>query len=270
MSFTIIGELLNTTRPGIQAAVAQRDAKTLQQRVLRQEEKGAGYIDINAGAGVETENQDMQWLIKTVQAVASVPLCIDSPDPNVLESAWEILDRPPMINSISLEKNRFGRMLDVLKGRECNVVALCMDDTGMPQTCAQICHRAERLVHGLSGIGIPPASIWIDPLVGPVSTHTGNGLIALEAVAAIKNQIPGINTVCGLSNISFGLPARRIINRMFLALMINQGLDGALLDPLDRELMAALKTTQLLMGRDDYCMDFMDDCSAGNIPMQEK
>lgn len=270
MSFTIIGELLNTTRPGIQAAVAQRNTKTLQQLVLRQEEKGAGYIDINAGAGVETEKQDMQWLIQTVQAVASVPLCIDSPDPHVLESAFEILDHPPMINSISLEKNRFGRMLDVLKGRDCHVVALCMDDTGMPQTCAQICHRAERLVHGLSGIGIPPSAIWIDPLVGPMSTHTGNGLMALEAVAALKKEIPGIHTVCGLSNISFGLPARRIINRTFLALMMHQGLDGALLDPLDQELMAVLKTTQMLMGRDDYCMAFMDSCSAGNIPMLER
>jgi 5-methyltetrahydrofolate--homocysteine methyltransferase len=264
MHFTIIGELLNTSRPGIQKAVAQRDANTIQQLVKSQEEKGAAYIDINTGAGIQTEIQDMQWLILTVQAVASVPLCIDSPDPHVLESAWDILDQPPMINSISLEKNRFPQMLDLLKGRDCQVVALCMDDTSMPKTAAQVCHRAKALVSGLAGI-LDTDAIWIDPLVGPVSTHTGNGLMALEAMAAIKKEIPGIKTVCGLSNISFGLPSRRIINRTFLTLMMNQGLDGAIVDPLDRNLTAAIKTTQMLLGQDDYCMGFMDHCAANPI-----
>jgi 5-methyltetrahydrofolate--homocysteine methyltransferase len=169
-----------------------------------------------------------------------------------------------MINSISLEKNRFPQMLDLLKGRDCQVVALCMDDTSMPKTAAQVCHRAKALVSGLAGI-LDTDAIWIDPLVGPVSTHTGNGLMALEAMAAIKKEIPGIKTVCGLSNISFGLPSRRIINRTFLTLMMNQGLDGAIVDPLDRNLTAAIKTTQMLLGQDDYCMGFMDHCAANPI-----
>ena len=265
MPFTIIGELINTTRPTIQKAVAQRDVKTLQNLVRLQEENGAGYIDVNAGTGIQTEKQDMLWLIKTVQTVANVPLCIDSPDPDVLASVWEILDRPPMINSISLEKNRFERMLAVLKGRNCQVVALCMDDTGMPETVDRICGRAEQLVNGLTGIGIDPAAIWIDPLVAPVSTDTGNGILSLSAVAALKKNIPGVKTVCGLSNISFGLPARRIINRMFLALMMQQGLDGALLDSLDKDLTAALFTTRMLLGRDEYCLEFMDKVKSGKI-----
>ncbi|MDD9302057.1 MAG: dihydropteroate synthase [Desulfobacter sp.] len=265
MGFTMIGELLNTSRPGIQKAVEQRDEETICPLVLLQEKQGAAYIDINAGAGVHTERRDMQWLVRTVQAVTNLPLCLDSPDPHVLASAWEILDRPPMINSISLEKNRFQSMLDLLKGRECQVVALCMDDTGMPETAEQICGRAHALVNGLAGIHIQPNAIWIDPLVGPVSTHTGNGLISLKAVALIKKQIPGINTVCGLSNISFGLPNRRIINRMFLGLMMGQGLDGAIMDPGDRDLTAALKTVQMLMNQDEYCMGFMEYFAANSL-----
>lgn len=266
MSFTIIGELINTTRARIRDAVAQRDVKTLQQLVTLQQINGAGYIDVNTGAGVHTERRDMQWLIQTVQEVASVPLCIDSPDPNVLESAWELLTRPPMINSISLEKNRFDRMLEVLKGKDCRIIALCMDDTGMPKTADQIYGRADQIVNRLLGIGVKPGDIWIDPLVTPVSTDIRNGLTALDAVAAIKKNIPGVKTVCGLSNISFGLPARRIVNRMFLALMMHQGLDGALLDPLDQELRAALKTTRMLLGKDEYCLGFMDSISTGMIP----
>lgn len=265
MAFTIIGELLNTSRPAIQKAVAQKDADAVRQLVGLQEEHGAAYIDVNTGAGIHREAQDMQWLTRTVQAVATVPLCIDSPSPQVLASAWDLLNHPPMINSISLEKNRFTPMLDLLKGRECQVVALCMDDTGMPETPAQICDRAHALVSGLTGIGLHPESIWVDPLVGPVSTHTGNGLIALEAVKTIKKEIPGVKTVCGLSNISFGLPSRRLINRMFLSLMMYQGLDGAIMDPLDKELTAALKTSQMLMGQDDFCMEFMAHCSAPSV-----
>ncbi len=265
MPFTIIGELLNTSRPEIQKAVAQKDEKTIQKLALSQGKKGAQYIDINTGAGVQTESQDMQWLIHTVQAVTNVPLCIDSPDPHVLASALDILDRPPMINSICLEKNSFTQMLDLLKDRDCQVVALCMDDTGMPKTVAQVCHRAHALVSALTNINIDPEAIWIDPLVGPVSTHTGNGLIALKAVAAIKKEIPGVNTVCGLSNISFGLPSRPVINRNFLGLMINQGLDGAIMNPLDHDLITALKTSRMLMGQDEYCMGFMDHCAANSV-----
>ncbi|MBU0971256.1 MAG: dihydropteroate synthase [Proteobacteria bacterium] len=265
MSFTIIGELINTTRTKVRTAVALRDVKALQKLVRLQEENGAGYIDVNTGTGVQTEHQDMQWLIKTVQAVATVPLCIDSPDPGVLESALDLVDRPPMVNSITLEKNRFGRMMDLLKGRDCQVVALCMDDTGMPQTADEICKRAEQLVNGLTGIGVRPEAIWIDPLVAPVSVETRNGSMALAAVAAIKKRLIGVKTLCGLSNISFGLPARRIINRTFLSLMVSRGLDGALFDPLDRELSAALHTTRMLMGQDDYCLEFMDRVAAGRI-----
>lgn len=266
MPFTVIGELLNTTRPAIQAAVAGRDAEIIRQLVRRQQEGGAGYIDVNTGAGVETETADMAWLIATVQEAASVPLCIDSPDPRVLAVALDLVERPPMVNSISLEKKRFEPLLEVLKGRACQVIALCMDDTGMPESVTETCRRAERLADALVSVGVDPAATWIDPLVGPVSTHTGNAWTAMAAVDAIKKDIAGVKTVCGLSNISFGLPARRIINRTFLPLMMGRGLDGALLDPLDRDLMATVATTRLLLGEDDYCLEFMDSCAAGRIP----
>ncbi|MFH1984854.1 MAG: dihydropteroate synthase [Pseudomonadota bacterium] len=267
MPFTIIGELLNTTRKTIRDAVSARDAETIERLVIGQQDGGAGCIDVNTGAGVHTEAEDMKWLISTVQAVASVPLCIDSPDPGVIESVLDLLTLPPMINSISLEHKRCERMLDILRGRRCQVIALCMDDAGMPESVAEICRRSERLVSALVSIGIDPTAIWIDPLVGPVSTQTANGLTAMAAVAAIKKGIPGVKTVCGLSNISFGLPARRIINRTFLTLMMSRGLDGALLDPLDRDLMAAIQTTRLLLGEDDYCLQFMDSCAAGRVPV---
>ena len=268
MSFTIIGELLNTTRQPIRNAVAQRDIKTIQQLVIRQQDSGADYIDVNTGAGMQTERQDMKWLINTVQAVSTVPLCIDSPDPEVIASAWEMLKLPPMINSISLENRRFEPMLDILKGRKaCQVIALCMDDSGMPESIVEICRRAGRLADALTSSGVNPDAIWIDPLVSPVSTQTGNGLTAMDAVGALKKSFPGVKTVCGLSNISFGLPARRIINRMFLALMMSRGLDGAIFDPLDRDLMAVLETTRMLLGNDDFCLDYMESFNAGRIPV---
>jgi len=266
MSFSVIGELLNTTRDPIRNAVARRQTGVIQKLVIRQQESGADYIDVNTGAGVQAEQAELHWLIDTVQAVATVPLCIDSPDPAVIASAWERLDRPPMINSITLEKTRFQPLLEQLQGRPCQVIALCLDDSGMPADVTETCRRAERLVTALTGRGIPLDAVWIDPLVSPVSTDTRNGPGALAAVAAVKQQCPGVKTVCGLSNISFGLPARRIINRTFLPLMISRGLNGALLDPLDRELTAALATTRMLLGDDAYCLGYMDHCAAEKVP----
>jgi cobalamin-dependent methionine synthase I len=265
MPFTVIGELLNTTRPAVRDAVRARDEGYVRQQAIAQQDAGADYLDLNAGAGVRTETADLLWLVDTIQPVVSVPLCIDSPDTKVLEAAFGRLERPPMVNSITLEKKRYERMRDLLRGKPCQVVALCMDDTGMPSSVDDICRRADALATGLVAVGFDPATIWIDPLVGPVSTRTENGMLAMEAVAGIKKNIPGVKTVCGLSNISFGLPARRVINRFFLPLMMNHGLDGALLDPLDPHLLAARKTTELLLGNDAYCLGFMDSVAEGRM-----
>ena len=144
--FVVIGERINTSRKRVQEAVAQRDATYIREDVLKQEKAGASYIDVNAGARIGHEMEDMKWLIEIIQDVVTLPLCLDSPDPKVLEMAYGMTKKEPMINSISLEKNRYNIMMPFLEGKQCRVLALCMGDSGMPKSVSQIIDRAKRLV----------------------------------------------------------------------------------------------------------------------------
>ncbi len=201
--FQVIGERINTSRKKVQAAVADRDADYIREDVKKQQEAGADFIDVNAGARIGHEKEDMKWLLNTIQPVAIVPLCLDSPYPAILEMAYAMVDRTPMINSISLEKDRFDTMMPFLKGKECKIVALCMDDDGMPLSSDDIVARAQKLVKELESIGLKQDDIYIDPLVQPISTDSTKGNMVLDAVRQIKNQYPKVHITGGLSNISY-------------------------------------------------------------------
>ena len=263
--FQVIGERINTTRKPVQAAVAERNAEYIIDDVKKQEAAGATFIDVNAGARIGHEKEDMEWLLNTIQPIINTPLSLDSPDPAILEMAFGMVKTMPLINSISLEKERFDAMMPFLKGKECKIIALCMDDSGMPTSSEDIMGRADTLVKVLNGIGIPTASIYLDPLVQPISTDTNKGMMVLNAVRGIKAKYPDVNITGGLSNISFGLPQRKIINRTFVTLMMSAGMNSAIIDPLDNKIMATIKTADMLLGNDDYCMGYLKGVRAGII-----
>jgi 5-methyltetrahydrofolate--homocysteine methyltransferase len=263
--FVIIGERINTSRKAVFEAVEQRDAPYIQGDVKRQEDAGATYIDVNAGARIGHEIEDMIWLIEVIQEAVNLPLALDSPDPNVLEKVWSLVKQPPMVNSISLEKKRYEPLLAFLEGKACSVIALCMDDDGMPKGVQDVVERAGRLVEGLEGIGLKRDGIYVDPLIQPISTDITKGLMAMECVQGIMKEYPGVHIACGLSNVSYGLPQRKFVNRVFLSLLMAAGVDGAIIDPLDDKMMAVLKTTQMLLGQDQYCMNYIRAARAGKI-----
>jgi 5-methyltetrahydrofolate--homocysteine methyltransferase len=263
--FVVIGERINTSRPAVRGAVEKRDVEYIQDDVKKQQSSGATYIDVNAGARIGHEAEDMKWLLEVIQPVVEIPLCLDSPDPAVLEMAYGMVARQPMINSISLESGRYEAMLPFLKGKDISVIALCMDDTGLPLGADDTVARAVKLADGLEQAGIPRDRIYVDPLIQPISTDQTKGLMTLEAVRRIVESLPGIHFTCGLSNISYGLPQRKIVNRAFLTLLMGVGLDGAILDPLDDAIMAVVKTTEMLLGNDEYCTGYLDGVRAGQI-----
>lgn len=263
--FEVIGERINTSRKNVQTAVAKRDAAYIINDVERQLNAGADYIDVNAGARIGHEKEDMKWLLETIEPIATVPLTLDSPDPAILEMAYQMVDKTPMINSISLEKDRFDTMIPFLKEKECKIIALCMDDAGMPTSSADISERAGKLIKELNAIGIPTGSVYIDPLVQPISTDIFKGVMVLDAVRSIKADFPEVHITGGLSNISYGLPQRHIINRTFVTLMMDAGMDSAIIDPLDSKIMATIKTADMLLGNDDYCMSYLKGARSGTI-----
>jgi cobalamin-dependent methionine synthase I len=263
--FEVIGERINTSRKKVQEAVANHDAQYITDDVQKQMNSGANYIDVNAGARIGHEIEDMKWLLDTIQPIATVPLTLDSPDPAVLEMAFKMVEKTPMINSISLEKERYDAMMPFLNGKECKIIALCMDDAGMPNSSDDITARADTLVKELNNIGIGTQSIYIDPLVQPISTDNNKGVMVLDAVRAIKKKHPEVHITGGLSNISYGLPQRKIINRTFITLMMGAGMDSAIIDPLDEKIMGTIKTADMLLGYDNFCMNYLTGVRSGTI-----
>jgi cobalamin-dependent methionine synthase I len=263
--FEVIGERINTSRKLVQAAVVERDAGYIIDDVKKQQEAGADFIDVNAGARIGHEKEDMKWLLDTIGPIATVPLCLDSPDPAILEMAYGMVDNPPMINSISLEKERFDTMMPFLKGKDCKIIALCMDDAGMPASSDDIVARAKELVTQLESIGMKQDSIYIDPLVQPISTDSTKGTMVLNAARLIKQLFPDVHITGGLSNISYGLPERKIINRTFVTLMMDAGMDSAIIDPLDSKIMATIRTSDMLLGNDNFCMTYLKGVRSGRI-----
>lgn len=253
----IVGELINASRKSIAGFIEAKDGAALQAVAKDQVEAGADYIDVNAGVFVDREAEYLRWLVETVQSAVDAPCCIDSPDPRAIEAALSVHKGTAMINSISLEKERYDRLLPIVAGTGLKVVALCMSDEGMPETADQRLQIADRLINGLVSAKVPEDNIYVDPLVQPVATNTAYGKEFLESVARIRREFKGVHTMCGLSNISFGMPERKLLNQTFMVMAITSGLDGAIVNPLDKKMMAAILSAETLMGRDNFCMNYL-------------
>ena len=254
----IVGERINTSRKRVNEAVEKREAAYIQEDVKSQLEAGADLIDVNAGSRLNSEVDDLAWLIDIVQStVPEVRLCIDSPNPGSIRSVLHVVERPPMLNSTTAEKERFEAMSGIIQSTDCDIVALCIDDKGIPKNAEQALDTAARLVSDLESLGVKRERIYIDPVIQAVSTNTNAALIALETIEGIRRELPGANVICGLSNVSFGLPKRHLVNRAFLALAMRAGLSAAIVDPLDKKLMGTLRATTLLLGQDRWCQDYI-------------
>ncbi len=253
----IIGELINASRKSIAEFIKIQDADAIKKVAQDEFEAGANYIDVNAGIFVDKEAEYLQWLVKNVQEAVDTPCAIDSPDPNAIEKALSIHKGTAMINSISLESQRYERLLPLVAGTDLKVIALCMSDEGMPETTSERLEIADKLINGLVKSNVSIENIFVDPLVQPVSTKDTFGVEFLDAVDEIMKRFPGVHTACGLSNISYGLPVRSFLNQTFAVMAIAKGLDGLIINPLDKKMMANIIAAESLAGRDRYCTKYL-------------
>jgi 5-methyltetrahydrofolate--homocysteine methyltransferase len=261
----IIGELINASRKAIGAAIQAQDAAAIQKVAGDQHEAGANFIDVNAGIFVDKEPEYLAWLVQTVQKVVDGPCAIDSPNPKAIDAALKVHRGMPMINSISLEKERYDNLMPIIAGTDMKVIALCMSDDGMPETVDDRMKIADRLVNGLIQNGVKVENIFVDPLVQPMSVNNSFGMEFINAVERIMQKFEGIHTACGLSNISYGLPARPFLNQTFMVMAITKGLDGAIVNPLDKKMMANITAAETLAGKDNFCMNYLQAFRAGKF-----
>ncbi len=261
----IIGELINSTRKAIKRAIDEQDVAFIQDLAVKQEEAGADYIDVNAGAYVHEEGKHLIWLVETVQAVVSKPLTLDSPDPKALEAAMKVHKGVPMINSISAEKERYNQVMPLVKESGAQVIALCMSDDGMPETADERLEVAKRLLSDLDKDGIDLTNVFLDPLIKPVSVNGEYGPQALDAIERIAVLGSGAHITSGLSNISFGLPHRALLNQAFIVLAMGRGMDSAIVDPLDKKKMSLVKAVEVILNLDPYAMNYLKASRAGRL-----
>ena len=259
----IVGELINASRKKIRNEIKEKNYDEIARVAREQAEHGADFIDVNAGIFVGQEEDYVKWLIKTVQENVEVPCCIDTPDPKVLEEAVKVHKGAPMLNSISLETDRWEKMLPVLKGSDMKVIALCMSDEGMPYTKDDRMKIADKLINGLLRNDVKLENIYVDPLVQPIGSGDKFGIEFLNTIETINEKFPGINTICGLSNISFGIPKRKFANQTFMVMAITKGLNSAIMNPMDNKMMANIIATETLLGRDPFCEKYMNSYREG-------
>jgi 5-methyltetrahydrofolate corrinoid/iron sulfur protein methyltransferase len=258
----VVGELINMTRKKPQQAWEARDEEVIAQLARDQAEAGADYIDVNGGVAGE-EVACMEWLVNVVQKAVDLPLCIDTTNPEALEKALSCVKRPPLVNSVSAEKDRWSRFLPLLKGVPCKVVALLVGDGGLPKSVQDRLDNAGFLMDKLCETGVSVSDIFIDPCVIPVSTDTPAGTVFLQSIPALRQRWPEVHFIAGLSNISFGLPARSLMNRVFLSLAMGAGMDGAILNPTDPHILQVLLSAEALLGRDAYCRKYIQGFRKG-------
>lgn len=262
----IIGEKVNSTLKAVRPAIEKYDANYIQELARKQYEAGASFIDVNAGMFYEDEPERLEWLVKTIQEAIDAPFAIDSPNPKAVEKALMAnKNGKPIINSITFEKERYDSILPLVLKYNTGIVALCMDDSGMPETVDDRVAIAEKLIENLSKLGVALQDIYIDPMVRPIGTGCHYGVVAIETIRKVKTEYPDVHITCGLSNISFGIPARKLMNQTFLVAAMTAGMDGAILDPLDKKLMSFLHAAEALLGKDEFCMNYMMKFREGEL-----
>ncbi len=263
----IIGERINSTRKKIGEAVQRSDADFIREEARKQLAAGAHMLDVNAGIpGREVEL--LPWLVKVVQEVQTVPLCLDSADPEALRQALPLCQERAMINSITDEKKRWDKVMPLVKDFKTKVIALCMSESGPPKGAGDRVAVACRLVDRLTSEGLDLDDIYVDPCVFPVSTGPEHGSGLLEAAREIRTRYPGVHISAGVSNVSFGMPVRKLLNETLLVLLMSRGLDTAIIDPCVEGLVARILAAEALIGRDEYCANYLRAYREGRLEPQ--
>ncbi|HHW44718.1 methyltetrahydrofolate cobalamin methyltransferase [Desulfofundulus thermobenzoicus] len=262
----IIGERINSTRKSMDRAVRAKDVASIREEVLNQVNAGAHMLDVNCGTlDAREEPATMEWLVKTVQEIADVPLCIDSPNYKALAAGLSVHRGKAMINSISGETERYKKVLPLVKEYGASVVALCMDEKGIPANKDRALEVGVKLVNDLLDAGIPVDDIYFDPLVRSVATNPETVVETLRLMEEMSSRFRGLHFVSGLSNVSFGLPERRHLNRAYVVLSMASGLDAVIADPLDSTLMALVYATEALLNKDRFCMQYIRCYQQGKL-----
>jgi 5-methyltetrahydrofolate--homocysteine methyltransferase len=267
-SMIIIGEKINGSIPAVAEAIANRDAEFIKARAIAQENAGATYIDCCASVPEDQEVETLKWMIDCIQEVTDLPISVDSPSPAVLAQAYKFCKRPGIFNSVSGEGDKIDTIFPIMaqpENKGWQVIALLSDDTGIPKCAADRLNVFTKIMAKAKEYGISPDRLHIDPLVEMLCTSENGIETNVEVIQSVRSQYPTIHITAAISNISFNLPVRKLINQGFMVLAMNAGLDSAIMDPTNRDMLGLVYATEALLGLDDYCMEYIGAYREGMI-----
>jgi 5-methyltetrahydrofolate corrinoid/iron sulfur protein methyltransferase len=259
----VIGEKLSIIAKRVREAMANHDPKPIQEIAGAQWKAGSHLIDVNIGPAEEKGEELMTWMVESIQKKVSLPLCLDTTNPNALEAGLKAHNNEwgrPLINSTSNEPERF-IMLELAAKYNAQVIGLTLGKGGMPADAEERCGIAAEMMARAAEYGVPLEDIYLDPLILQVCTMQDQALHSLKAIKMFQElNDPPMKTVVGLSNISNGVPKhiRSLIDRTYLTLLTYEGLTAAIMNPLDKELMDTLKTTDVFLGNTLYAHSYLE------------
>jgi len=253
----IIGERINPTgRKKLLAELKEGKFDIVRNDAIAQIEAGADILDVNAGVPGADEEPILKEMVEILMELTDVPLCIDTADNPALETALATYEGKALINSVNGEEARLESVLPLVKEYDASVIGLCMDDDGIPETPQERFNVAAKIIERADQLGIPARNIVIDPLALTMGSDHEAGKIAIESIELIVEEF-GVNVTMGCSNISFGMPDREHIDSTFIAMAILSGMTCPITNPLHEEVNLAIQAADLVMGRDEYGMNWI-------------
>ncbi len=256
--FVVIGERINPTgRKLLAEEMKKGDYSRVEADAIAQVEAGAQILDVNAGIAMADEPKILAECVRLVQSITDVPLCIDSSVVEALEAGLDAYQGRALLNSVTGEEERLERVLPLVRKHDCAVVAISNDDSGISEDVNVRFEVARKIVERAADHGIPASSIVVDPLVMPVGAVNSAGRQVMELVRRLRDELK-VNTTCGASNLSFGLPNRTGLNAAFIGMAIASGMTSAITNPLHAEMMQAIRGANVVMGHDPECMNWIN------------
>lgn len=252
----IIGEKLNGFVKSTAEAIQNHNESYLRELALSQAKAGADFIDVCVANG-EEEAETLKWLALLAEDASGSPVCLDSPDPQVIARVLPHCNREGVVNSVSMESGKIETLFPLLSKTNWKIIALLCSNAGVPETVAGRMELFEQIREAAKCYGIDESRLLIDPVLHALSTDESAFMTYAECAREIRRRSDKVHIVSGMSNVSFGLPARSQINRAFLVLALQAGMDSAIMNPLDRDLMGLLYATRALLNDDEYCMDYI-------------
>jgi len=254
----VIGELINGMYSAVGEAIKEKNKKVIQDLCQKQISCGADCLDVNCGPASRSPATDMQWLIATIQEVTDKPLSIDSSKPEVVLAGLEVAKNSVMINSTTADPEKLAILIPLAKRYHAKLIALTLSSQGVPQNKDLRLELAAQIVSACSEAEFPLEDLYIDPVLLPINVAQSQLKDILEAIREFKIiSEPAPKTIVGLSNISQGTKKRSLVNRTFLTMAVGYGLDAAIINPCDNELMDSLIAAELIMNKQIYCEAFL-------------